>query len=110
MHTDEQNEHSRSTFDSPRDRVLTPHDVHTFSFEMIGPRGYWTELSRMVTFSRPDELTMRMAQAVTHGIQGGARTMAAGVTPGEIQRSVLDGVESHGARTSYGPATAWVST
>ncbi|TQK71878.1 Xaa-Pro peptidase family protein [Nocardioides sp. SLBN-35] len=101
MHTDEQNEHSRSTFDSPRDRVLGTHDVHTFSFEMIGPRGYWTELARMVTFAQPDEVTARMARAVTDGIGNGARAMAPGAIPSDIQRTVLTGVEQHGATTSY---------
>jgi len=101
MHTDEQNEHSHSTFDTPRDRVLTPHDVHTFSFEMIGPRGYWTELARMVTFARPTELTARMAKAVTDGINGGAAAMKPGVTPGDVQRKVLDGVQAAGATSSY---------
>ncbi|MFJ9392987.1 M24 family metallopeptidase [Nocardioides sp. NPDC101246] len=101
MHTDETNEHSQSTFDSPRDRVLAPHDVHTFSFEMIGPRGYWTEFSRMVTFASPDEVSSRMAAAVRAGIDGGAAAMSAGSLPGDIQRKVLDGVESHGASTSY---------
>jgi Xaa-Pro aminopeptidase len=101
MHTDLQNMHSHSTFDTPRDRVLAPHDVHTFSFEIVGPRGYWTELSRMVTFARPDELTERMARAVTRGITSGARVMRPGVLPSEIQRHVLTGVESEGAVSSY---------
>jgi Xaa-Pro aminopeptidase len=68
---------------------------------MIGPRGYWTELSRMVTFARPDELTTSMAASVTDGITEGAAVMAAGVSPGDVQRAVLDGVERHGASTSY---------
>lgn len=101
MHTDLDNVHSHSTFDTPRDRVLAPHDVHTFSFEIVGPRGYWTELSRMVTFARPDELTERMGRAVTHGIRGGAKVMRGGVAPGDIQRRVLDEVHREGAKSSY---------
>ncbi|WP_340538838.1 M24 family metallopeptidase [Nocardioides sp. GXZ039] len=101
MHTDAQNEHSQSTFDSPRDRVLGTHDVHTFSFEMIGPRGYWTELARMVTFAVPDDVTTRMARSVADGIGDGAGAMVPGATPGDIQRTVLAGVERHGASTSY---------
>lgn len=93
--------HSHSTFDTPRDRVLAPHDVHTFSFEMIGPRGYWTELARMVTFAPPTELCARMATAVTDGINGGARAMKPGATPGDVQSKVLDGVETAGASSSY---------
>lgn len=101
MHTDEVNPHSISTFDSPRDRALQPHDVMTISFEMIGPRGYWTELARMVTFAPPEEATARMARAVADGIREGAATMVPGTAPGDIQRAVLEGVERHGARTSY---------
>lgn len=101
MHTDETNPHSISTFDSPRDRALEPHDVMTISFEMIGPRGYWTELARMVTFAPPQEATLRMARAVADGIGGGAAAMIPGALPGEIQRAVLDGVERHGATSSY---------
>ncbi|MGW0037583.1 M24 family metallopeptidase [Gordonia sp. NPDC003376] len=101
MHTDIDNQHSHSTFGAPRDRVLGGHDIHTFSFEIVGPLGYWTELSRMVTFARPDEVTERMACAVTHGITGGTTAMVPGVLPGDIQRRVLDGVEAQGARSSY---------
>ena len=35
-------------FGIPADRILRPGDVHTFSFELIGPLGYWMELARMV--------------------------------------------------------------
>ncbi|MBM7280060.1 aminopeptidase P family protein [Gordonia rubripertincta] len=101
MHTDFENIHSHSTFDTPRDRVLKAHDVHTFSFEIIGPRGYWTELSRMVTFARPDELIARMGRAVAKGISAGAEVLRGGAKPGDIQRRVLAGVESEGAKSSY---------
>lgn len=101
MHTDFENVHSHSTFDTPRDRVLGTHDVHTFSFEIIGPRGYWTELSRMVTFARPDELTARMGRAVAKGITAGAEVLRAGAHPGDIQRRVLAAVGSEGAKSSY---------
>src|SRR5690606_35854745 len=59
------------------------------------------ELARMVTFARPTELTARMATAVTDGINGGAAAMKPGVTPGDVQRKVLDGVEGAGATSSY---------
>ncbi|MGV9672068.1 M24 family metallopeptidase [Gordonia sp. NPDC003504] len=101
MHTDLDNAHSHSTFDTPRDRVLSAHDVHTFSFEIVGPAGYWTELARMVTFAHPDETTQRMARAAADGIAGGAKVMRSGVLPGDIQRRVLDGVHAQGAKSSY---------
>src|SRR5213078_46916 len=58
-------------FAPPGDRVLRPGDVHIFSFELIGPRGYWVELARMIVLGEPDELQVRMNAAVTAGLEAG---------------------------------------
>src|ERR1700761_6592775 len=64
------------------DRILRPGDVHTFSFELIGPLGYWMELSRMVVIGPPDELATRLNLAVAAGLQAGGGPRPARPRPG----------------------------
>ncbi|MCB1274001.1 MAG: M24 family metallopeptidase [Leucobacter sp.] len=90
-----------SSFAPPRSRVLGTHDVHTFSFEITGPMGYWTELSRMVTFARPSENQKRLAAAVTAGIGAAEKALNPGTSPADVQRAVIAAVESHGAKSTY---------
>lgn len=101
MYTETDGDQTNATFGPPRDRVLNAHDVHTFSFEIVGPKGYWTELSRMVTFAPPTDDTDRMARAVTKGLAAAAREMTPGASPSKVQRAVLHAIESEGASSSY---------
>jgi Xaa-Pro aminopeptidase len=101
MYAETDGDQTNATFGPPRDRVLTAHDVHTFSFEIVGPRGYWTELSRMVTFAPPSDDAERMARAVTKGLAAAAREMRPGVSPSKVQRAVLEAIETEGATSSY---------
>jgi Xaa-Pro dipeptidase len=75
-------------FGIPRDRVLQPGDVHTFSFELIGPLGYWMELARMVSIGPPTELAQRLNASVAAGLQAGGDALAAGADPGDAQRAI----------------------
>lgn len=90
-----------ATFGPPRDRVLTTHDIHTFSFEIVGPKGYWTELSRMVTFARPTDDDARMARAVAKGLAAATAQMTPGTSPSDVQRSILEAIGTEGAISSY---------
>lgn len=90
-----------SSFGPPRDRILGTHDVHTFSFEIIGPMGYWTELSRMVAFAKPDAEQLRLACAVTAGIDAAEAALVPGASPADVQRAIIAAVESHGAESKY---------
>lgn len=90
-----------SSFGPPRNRVLRPHDVHTFSFEIIGPSGYWTELSRPVTFAPPSEAQRRLVRAVFAGMSAAQQALLPGVTPSDVQRAVIAAVEAHGATSTY---------
>jgi Xaa-Pro aminopeptidase len=91
----------RGTFGPPDDRVLGPGDQHIFSFELIGPLGYWVELARMVVVGEPDELQLRMNAAVAAGLEAGREQMRPGTRPDEVQRAILDAVEAHSARSTY---------
>lgn len=90
-----------SSFGPPRDRILGTHDVHTFSFEIIGPMGYWTELSRMVTFARPDAEQVRLARAVQAGLDAAQQTLTPGTSPADVQRAIIAAVEANGAESKY---------
>lgn len=92
---------SRATFGQPEDRILGLEDVFTFSFEVVGPGGYWTELSRMVTFAPPSPATAQVADAVAAGIRAAERALIPGTAYADVQREVIAAVESHGARSEY---------
>ncbi len=89
------------TFGPPGDRVLGPGDQHIFSFELIGPLGYWVEFARMVVLGEPSELQSRLNAAVTAGLEAGQAQMRPGKRPDEVQRAIVDAVERHGARSTY---------
>jgi Xaa-Pro dipeptidase len=75
-------------FGIPRDRVLGPGDIHVFSFELIGPLGYWMELARMVSIGPPTELAQRLNASVDAGLRAGGDALAAGADPGDAQRAI----------------------
>ncbi len=84
---------------APRDRVLRPHDVHTFSFELTGPEGYWTELARMVTFAPPSEDQRRVARALSVSLEEARKQLVPGADPSDVQRVVLATAEEYGVTT-----------
>lgn len=89
------------TFGAPRDRVLRAHDVFTFSYEVVGPAGYWVELSRMVTFAPPAEPVERIARAVGAGMAAAASAITPGIGTGDVQKQVIAAVEAEGVKSSY---------
>jgi Xaa-Pro aminopeptidase len=88
-------------FGIPADRVLRPGDVHTFSFELIGPLGYWMELSRMVSIGPPTELARRLNAAVAAGLEAGGDALAPGADPAAAQRAIEAAAAEHGTRCAY---------
>jgi Xaa-Pro aminopeptidase len=88
-------------FEPPGARILGYGDTFTFSFELIGPRGYWMEFARMVALGRADELATRMNAAVADGMAAAAAAMRPGARPDEVQRAALDAIERHGAKSTY---------
>ena len=104
MHTAENAANGKSgvSWGVPRDRVLRSSDLFIFSFEVTGPRGYWTEFSRMVTFQRPSEEIEHMAAAVTDGIAASSGALAEGVEePALIQERVLQSADRFGVTSGY---------
>jgi Xaa-Pro aminopeptidase len=94
--------HAGVTWGFPRDRVIRPSDAFTFSFEVTGPRGYWTEFSRIVTFQRPTEALERMAAAVSDGITSAAASIAFGVDdPVVIQDRILETAARYSVSSGY---------
>lgn len=92
---------ARGTFGQPEDRVLGVNDVFTFSFEIVGPNGYWTELSRMVTFANPTAAVAEIGDAVAAGMEAGQGALTPGTAFSDVQREVIKAVESRGAKSQY---------
>lgn len=91
----------KGTFGPPVDRILGKGDQHVFSFELIGPLGYWVELARMVVIGEPTESQRRINAAITAGLEAGQAEMRPGRRPDEVQRAILDAVAAHGGRSTY---------
>jgi Xaa-Pro dipeptidase len=88
-------------FGIPVDRILRPGDIHTFSFELIGPLGYWMELARMVVIGPPDELATRLNASVAAGLQVGGDALAAGADPSIAQSAIEAAAAEHRTRCAY---------
>lgn len=88
-------------FGQPADRPLTASELQIFSFEIVGPLGYWMEFSRMVSVSPPSELHQRINAAVQAGMDAAATALRPGADPAAVQQAVLDAVQQHGARSAY---------
>jgi Xaa-Pro aminopeptidase len=101
MYAEPHGDEARGTFGVPGSRVLEPGSLFIFSFELIGPLGYWMEFSRMVAVGEPTELQQQLNAAVAAGMHAGAAAMRPGALPHDVQRSVLDAVEAHGGRSTY---------
>lgn len=91
----------RGEFGAPGGRVLEPGSMLIFSFELIGPAGYWMELARMVTIDEPSDVQRRMNAAVTDGMNAARDTLTAGADPGDVQQAIETAVEAHDARCAY---------
>jgi Xaa-Pro dipeptidase len=85
----------------PGGRILGPNDQFIFSFELIGPSGYWVELSRTIVFSGPSEVQERLGLAVSNGIDAAQKAATPGATSGDVQKAILEACESHGASSTY---------
>jgi Xaa-Pro dipeptidase len=91
----------RGEFGPPGDRFLEHGTLFIFSFEFVGPRGYWMEFARMVTLGEPSDLQRRLSAAVRAGMEAGAAAMLPGTEPADVQRAVIAAVEAHGCRSTY---------
>lgn len=89
------------TFGVPRDRELGPTDLLCFSYEIVGPSGYWVEFSRMVTFAEPSDPVARMARAVSRGIHAASNALKPGSDLADAQQALLAAIEAEGTKTSY---------
>jgi Xaa-Pro aminopeptidase len=83
------------------DTVVSPSDLFTFSFEMIGPSGYWVELARMMTFAPVTEDKAQIHAAVSATMQTAYAGLRPGVPPEEVQRDMIATSEAHETRVAY---------
>lgn len=101
MYSEVTGNEARPTFGQPENRVLGVNDVFTFSFEIVGPNGYWTELSRMVTFAPPTDAVAQIGDAVAAGISAAQGALTPATPFADVQRKVIEAVEARGATSAY---------
>lgn len=85
---------------APEDRVLRPADLLQFSIELIGPTGYWIELSRMVTFGGSNGYEA-LNEAIGRAMGAGRGAMLPGRPLIGVQRAVAGALEEAGLRPAY---------
>jgi Xaa-Pro aminopeptidase len=83
------------------DTVVSPSDLFTFSFEMIGPSGYWVELARMMTFAPVTEDKVQIHSAVSAAMQTAYNGLRPDVAPEDVQRDMIDTIQAHDTRAAY---------
>lgn len=101
MYADHTPTESRMSFGQPEDRILGVNDVFTFSFELVGPQGYWTEFARMITFTEPTDAVANIANAVAAGIDAAHEALTPGTPFPEVQKATIAAIESFGATSQY---------
>ncbi len=89
------------SFGPPAERILQPGELFIFSYELMGPQGYFAEFSRMVAMGDGSPAQERVHRAVRAGMEAVVRTLRPGATPGQVQAAVLDAVNQQGAISSY---------
>lgn len=83
------------------DTVISPTDLFQFSFEMIGPSGYWVELCRMVTFAPLTERERDIHAAVAAGLEVARRGLKAGARAEDVETEMLDAFAAEDSRCAY---------
>jgi Xaa-Pro aminopeptidase len=83
----------------PSDRRLTREDIVKFSMEVMGPSGYWEELSAVFSFREPPEEQRRMFDTAVKAVRR-ARAM---LRPGVRADQVVAGVETAYAEDGWDP-------
>ncbi len=92
---------ARTRFSPPSDDVVAVSELLMFSFELIGPSGYWVELCRMATFSEPSDEALAIHAAVRDTMEAGRDAMRPGATPTDVQRAMLAMGARHGTHPEY---------
>lgn len=85
----------------PRDEVLHPNELFVFSFELVGPSGFWVELARMIAFAKPTEDQQRLERAVARGLEAAEVALVPGAAPADPQRQIVAAAEAEGVQPAY---------
>jgi Xaa-Pro aminopeptidase len=83
----------RALLSPPRARELAFGTAFTFSFELIGPSGYWTELCRMMAFGRRSRARRAGVRAGGGAADAGCAALRPGGAVAAIQRAIADAVD-----------------
>jgi Xaa-Pro dipeptidase len=94
-------DHGQPIWRVPGDEVLEPSSLFMFSFELIGPSGYWVELARMVTFTTPSAEQLSIHAAVRSAMEEGCQALVPGGRPSDVHASVVAAAAEHAAAPGY---------
>jgi Xaa-Pro aminopeptidase len=92
MHPMMDNGIARPRLTPPGSHEIGPRGTLIFSFEMIGPSGYWTELCRMIAFGRPTAALTDSVDIGIAAIEAGRRAMRPGKPLSAIQQATATAI------------------
>ena len=92
---------ARVSWSRQDDVVLSPSDLFTFSFELIGPSGYWVELARMIVFAPPSEDKVAIHAAIVSAMEAAKAALRPGAAAEDVQRAIVGVAESSGTRLAW---------
>jgi Xaa-Pro aminopeptidase len=84
----------RALLSPPRERELAFGPAFTFSFEMIGPSGYWTELCRMMAFGRPSPALREAVRVGCAATDAGCAALRPGGPVAAVQQAIMSAVDA----------------
>lgn len=91
----------RTRWSQPSNEIVDPGELLLFSFELIGPCGYWVELCRMITFATPSEEALAIHAAVAAAMQAAERSLRPGSSVPAVQAEMLSAAEDAGTHAAY---------
>jgi Xaa-Pro aminopeptidase len=91
----------RTRWSQPSNDVVLPGELLQFSFELIGPSGYWVELCRMITFAEPSEEVLAIHAAVVATMDAAEQSLRPGATGPAVQGEMLAAAKRAGTHAAY---------
>jgi Xaa-Pro aminopeptidase len=92
---------ARISWSRQDDAVLSPSDLFTFSFELIGPSGYWVELARMIVFAPPSEDKVAIHAAIVSAMEAAKVALRPGAAPEDVQGAIVSSADAAGTRLAW---------
>lgn len=83
----------------PEPYVFAEGDHYTFSIEIAGPSGYWSQVVRPMCLGKPSESYVCIFEVGSRALRAGAALLKPGVSAGAVARAIVASVKGEGFQT-----------